>query len=345
MRIAGLTKTRGDSARIDRHEYFSDSGQRFEGADSLAGKDYPMSLGNTSVTGIIGSITIGIASALTFRADPLAVDSNARRVGEYSFKVDEVVVSPISSGDSRSEHLGRTAEQTLRLKVELLELGRTFLQTIPGYTAQLRKQEVVHGKLLDEQTIFLKCRHQPFSVYLLWLTGDAGQEVLYVEGANNGKLLAHDGGWKSRLPAFSLSPECALALHDSRYPVTAAGLLGLMEIMEEIHRHDLDNSTFASCHLNTECDFNGRACFEFTTRYKNHAVSPRYRKSITRIDREWNVPLDTQHFEWPKDRCAVSESEVDELTLVESYQFTEVDFDYEPHELDFDRSNPEYRFR
>ena len=305
-----------------------------------------MSLGHAFATGIIGSITIGIGSVLTFRVDPVAVDPISRPDGEATFKVEEIAgMAPGSHGDLRPQHRARTAAETLRWKVELLERGRAYLQTIPAYTAQLRKQEVVQGKLLDEQSIFLKCRHQPFSVYLLWLTGDAGQEVLYVEGANNGKLLAHDGGWKSRLPAFSLAPDCALAMHDSRYPVTSAGLLGLIEIMEEIHRRDLDDSTFASCDVDPDCDFNGRACFEFTTRYKNPAVSSQYRKSVTRIDREWNVPLDTRHYAWPTDLPGLSDRELDQATLIESYQFTEVDFKYQPREVDFDRANPDYRFR
>lgn len=191
----------------------------------------------------------------------------------------------------------------------------------------------------------MKCRHQPFSVYLLWLTGDVGQEVLYVEGTNNGRLLAHDGGWKARLPAFSLVPTGSLAMRDSRYPVTAAGLLGLIDIMSRSHHEELERRSVASCELNENVFVQGRPCLEFTTRYKSHAESPKYRKSITRIDREWNVPVETWHFEWPVNDAAATEQELDAATLVEAYRFADIDFSFQPSDLDFDRANPEYRFR
>ena len=103
------------------------------------------------------------------------------------------------------------AERTLKAKIARLEKGRDYLQKVPDYTAQFTKQELVDGSLLDEQTIYLKCRHQPFSIYLRWLTGDTGREVLYVDGLNEGNMVVHAGGWKARLPALTISPDSSLA--------------------------------------------------------------------------------------------------------------------------------------
>lgn len=301
---------------------------------------------SSAVTGVLGGITIVVGGALTFIADfslPPSAPASTPRADEADAKTAYRLSGPSRETSVTSEDL--SAEQTLQRKLEFLERGRSFLRSIPGYTAQFSKQEVVGGELLEEQIIFLKCRHQPFSVYLLWETGDAGREVLYVEGANLGRLLVHDGGWKSRLPALSLTPDCAWALHDSRYPVTSAGLLGLIEIMVRTHRDDLSHSNFAACELHTDSDVAGRPCLEFVTRYKNSEVSPKYRKSITRIDEEWNVPLESQHFEWPRDRADRTPDELDPATLIEWYRFTDIDFGYRPEELDFDRANPAYRFR
>ncbi|MEK6258487.1 MAG: DUF1571 domain-containing protein [Planctomycetota bacterium] len=237
-----------------------------------------------------------------------------------------------------------TAQQTLQHKVELLQRGRTFLLTVPSYTAKLSKQEVVKGELLDEQMMLLKCRHKPFSVYLKWLTTDAGREVIYAEGANDGKLTAHDGGWKSRLPAFSVSPDSWIAMRNARYPVTAAGVLALIDIMDGIHADDLARASFASCEQTIE-HFDGRPCHTFTMLYKNRELSPIYRKSITMIDQEWNVPLSTRHFEWPRAETAVLENQLDEATLIESYAFTELAFDAPLTDQDFDPTNAEYQFR
>ena len=157
-----------------------------------------------------------------------------------------------------------SSESRLRYKLTLLERGRFSLRRINDYTALMRKQEVVRGELLDEQTIAIKCRHHPFSVYLAWEIGDVGREVIYVDGKNNGKLLAHDGGWKSRLPAFSMSTDGAMAMKDTRCPVTTAGLLGLTDALIAIHQHDLKQSDFASCEIEAGRQFDGRRCSMFT---------------------------------------------------------------------------------
>lgn len=236
------------------------------------------------------------------------------------------------------------AQRTLQHKVALLQRGRAFLLTISGYTAKQSKQEVVKGELLDEQMMLLKCRQKPFSIYLQWLSGDVGREVIYVEGANAGKMIAHDGGWKTRLPALSLSVDSWLAMRDARYPVTAAGVLALIDIMDGIHAEDLARANVSSCELTIE-QFDGRPCDTFTTLYKNRKVSPIYRKSITMIDQEWNVPLCTRHFEWPRAETTVPENQLDEATLIESYAFTELAFDAHLTDQDFDPTNAKYQFR
>lgn len=221
----------------------------------------------------------------------------------------------------------------------------TFLDSIRDYTAELHKQEVVHGQLLDAQSISMKCRHKPFSVYLLWLTGHTGREVLYIDGTNSGKMIAHDGGWKARIPAFALSIDGNYAMRDTRYPVITAGLRGMIEMMDGVHQDDLSRQNFESCEHDSPREFDGRPCHVFTTRYKSALDSPVYRKSITWIDQEWNVPIHTRHFEWPPSAKSIAEEELDEATIIESYSFTNIAFDCQLTDGDFDRTNPEYRFR
>ena len=203
----------------------------------------------------------------------------------------------------------------------------------------------MNGELLDEHVIALKYRREPYSVYLHWLAGDEGREVLYVEGANNGKLLGHDGGWKARLPAFWLSPDSSLAMRDTRYPVTMAGVQGLLDLMLDIHEEDRNTIARNSCQQSeSSADQGGRVCSVFTTLYPSAEISPTYRKSITWIDQEWNVPIKSVHYEWPRGSIA-SESELEESTMIESYEFSKLDFHATLTDGDFDRQNPEYRFR
>ncbi len=257
---------------------------------------------------------------------------------------DAVSASSQATDGERGE--GPEGEKNLRRKVDLLQQGHKFLQEVSDYTTTLTKREVVKGELLDPQMIAIKCRSNPFSVYLLWLEGDVGREVIYIDGQNDGKMIAHDGGWKSRIPAFSLSVDCMLAMRDSRYPVTMAGLTGLTEMMLDVHRKDLADANYASCEFGEDQSIEGRPCHLVTTKYQSPDVSPCYRKSITWIDKEWNVPVQSRHYEWPRaDLTTVSEHDLDEATLIESYSFAKLQFDRGLADRDFDRENEEYGFR
>ena len=304
--------------------------------------------------GLIGGIAFASWGVLPFLASAIPAEFLSHVTQERLIRIPDSeclrtrnansIESPQFTESDKASDRSAT-EATLRDKVERLERGRTFLNTIPAYTAEFHKQEVVRGELLGEQTIYMKCRHKPFSVYLLWMTGDTGREVIYIDGANRGKMIAHDGGWKARIPAFHLSIDSSLAMRDARYPVTTAGLLGLIEIMDGVHQNDLRCQNFESCELDLNQPFDGRSCDVFITKYRSAIDSPVYRKSITWIDREWNVPLHSQHFEWPSSRISVAEAKLDEATLIESYSFTDIALEPQLSDRDFDRANPDYRFR
>ncbi len=301
-----------------------------------------MTIASPTTWGWISCVAAGMGSALFLSSSP-------PNEGEDHGRQSTTLHAAMSPSEDR-RHIEasadeiQSAEKTLRQKVEFLERGREFLRTKAGYTARFLKQEFVQDELLDEQSILLKCRREPFSVYLAWEAGSQGREVLFVEGENNGKLIAHEGGWKARLPSMSLKPDCSLAMADARYPVTDAGLAGLVEIMLATHRQDLSHASYASCTVRKSEGANSRPCYEFTTRYKSAAESPIYRKSITCVDEEWNLPLITHHFTWPKKNPAGTEDALDADTLIEAYRFDDVDFHYQPQAADFDRSNAAYHF-
>jgi hypothetical protein len=158
-------------------------------------------------------------------------------------------------------------------------------------------------------------------------------------------MIAHDGGWKARIPAFCMTPDCFLAMRDNRYPITSAGLLFLIDTMLAVHENDLKTMNFNACQITSDQVFDGHSCLAFTTTYKSKEVSPTYRKSVTVLDQESCVPLSTEHFEWPNQSSDSTESGLDQATLIEQYSFHGLAFDQEISDKDFDRSNREYNFR
>ena len=70
--------------------------------------------------------------------------------------------------------------------------------------AKVRNRKVSGGKVV-----------QPLSVYLQFLKPSSikGRECIYVEGKNDGNVIAHEGGFKGKfLPTVTIPPDGTLAM-------------------------------------------------------------------------------------------------------------------------------------
>ena len=66
-----------------------------------------------------------------------------------------------------------------------------------------------------------------------------GQEVIYVEGANDGKLIGHAGSGLMALAGTKwLDPKGTLAMIGQRYPITELGIANLVRRLIEVGEHD-----------------------------------------------------------------------------------------------------------
>ncbi len=305
--------------------------------------------------GMAGLIALTALGVLYLEIPPTPAGANAvSRAGHKNRPVVIAMTQPTQAMASVSESANSAdaasspeeqMRQTLKLKMTLLEKGRTYLESIPDYTAQFVKQELVHGELLEEQSINFKCRHRPFSVYLKWETGDEGREVLFIEGQNEDEMIVHGGGWKARLPALSISPTSSLALKESRYPITNAGLLELAKTMLQVHQQDIKANAIARCEKLADQEFDGRPCEAFLVEYRDPQVSPTYRKSITLLDKEWHAPVYARNFGWANESSTATGDQLDEETLIEYYTYADIHFRQQLAEVDFDRTNEDYRFK
>ena len=293
-----------------------------------------------------GTVAVVVCLTIAF----LHIEFPPRPAGADTIRLTSVKVGPVATWQPKAlvpsdENLTpeQLSERQLTAKIEMLKKGIAFLQTMPDYTAQFTKRELVNGEMLEEQTMAMKVRHAPFSVYLKWLDFDTGREVMYVDGVNDGKMLVHAGGWKAKLPAILMHPESSLALAEARYPVTRAGLLALAATIVEFNSKDLQTKSYAKCEQLEDQVVGERTCCCFVLEYKNRESSRDYRKSMTFIDKEWCVPLYIKNFGWPTEEIADAE-ELDEATLIEHYTYSDVKFRSSLTHLDFDHTNEDYRF-
>jgi len=236
--------------------------------------------------------------------------------------------------------------QLLREHFSLLKAGRERFSHMPGYTATLIKQERIGSALLDETSLGIKVRHQPFSAYMKWQSGDdTGKEVLYVDGDNESQLLVRLGGLKGRiLPAFKVDPFGSLALRQSRYPITKLGILALADTLIERRELEIREGIVPRVERKADADCDGRPCALYVFEDPDAERSPVYRKSVQYIDRQWNVPLRVANYTWAEPGQHLEGAALDEATLIEYYMYSQIDADVRLSDGDFDRSNAEYRF-
>jgi hypothetical protein len=213
------------------------------------------------------------------------------------------------------------------------------LRAITDYSATIVKRERIDGDLVGPHYIYAKVRHEPYSVYLNFVSPAElkGQEALYIEGRNNGNLWAHGVGIKALVGTLSLPPTGRLAMQGNRYPITETGILNLAEKLIEVGEHDIQ---YGECEAQffEGAKINGRVCtcMQFT-----HPVPRReFRFHLARIfvDDELKVPIRYEAYDWPRE-------EGGSPVLTEEYTYLNLKLNNGFTDADFDTANPSYRFR
>ena len=217
--------------------------------------------------------------------------------------------------------------------------GRPKIAEVKDYTALITKQETINGEKQEAQMMELKIRHEPFSVYLKFRypRDVAGQQVIYIEGQNNGNMWAHGTGLQRKLGTVSLDPNGLIAMRGNKYPITEIGILNLIDKLVEVGEKDVK---YGECTVNyyegiktTE----GRECTMI------EVIHPVPRKNflfhIARIlvDNEYNVPIRYESYEWPTEKEPTP-------PLIEIYDYQKLRLNVGLTDEDFDIKNPKYNF-
>ena len=232
----------------------------------------------------------------------------------------------------------------------LIELGEECLvrmdENVSDYKAKLTTQILKRKKLLPEKKMAIKVRHDrenadggeiPFSVYTRFIRprADAGQEAIWVDGANDGKLLAHASGFLN-VKTFHLDPLSSMAMKSSRYPIYQVGFRKLILKMLEYGKSDQDHD---ECEVTLERGVmvDGHQC---TLLQVTHPVErPHFEYHIAKIyiDDTREFPIGYEGFLWP-------EKPGDEPRLLERYFYTDIQLNVGLKDHDFDAANDAYDF-
>lgn len=227
----------------------------------------------------------------------------------------EQLTEPVLRVTKRIDSNPRVPAHPLDPAITIAQEGLERIQsTVVDYTCTIVKQERINGELTPTEHMRAEIRNrkigpagmtQPLSVYLNFLKPDEiqGREVIYVEGKNNGKMVAHEAkGIKSAFGWVWLNPDGILAMQGQRYPITEIGIENLVDKLVERANRDRMADPQA---LTTQVRFiegakiNGRSCTVIEVTHPEQL--PCYDFYIARvfIDDQLQVPVRYAAYTWP----------------------------------------------
>jgi hypothetical protein len=269
--------------------------------------------------------------------EPAGPPQQTPPAGGPNYRVAEAAVPATGSALMRP---GDANEHPLMPALRWAREGLPAIERLQDYTATLIKNERIGNTLGEPQYIALKVRHKPFSVYLNFLAPNAlkGQECMFVEGANNGKMWAHGTGIKEKMfGTVSLNPDGNMAMQGQRYPLTQIGILNLTRRLIEVASEDVK---YGECEVKyfKGAKINDSVCT--CTQVVHPVPRKNFLFNVARIfvDDKLNVPVRYEAYDWPKTPGAAPE-------LIEAYTYLNLKMNVGLTDADFDIENPVYHFR
>lgn len=221
--------------------------------------------------------------------------------------------------------------------IKLARASRKSLESVRDYRCMFIKRELLNGALAA-QTMELKLREEPFSVYLKCLEPNAGREILFVQGQNDNKLLAHEGsGLKSLVGTVPLALDAPQVRAENRHPITEIGMRNLIDkvITQWEYEGQFGETTVQYF---PEARIGGVSCPAIECTHPVPRRQFQYHLSRLYIDATSNLPVRIENYAFPA-------AQGQEPLLVEEYTYLKVQANVGLTNNDFSDKNPAYKFR
>jgi hypothetical protein len=231
---------------------------------------------------------------------------------------------------------GAAPQHPLAPAVRLLKASRKSLDEIKDYEATFIKRERFSDGL-KTQTMQIRLREQPFSVYLRCEEPNVGREILFVKGQNQNMLLAHEGsGIKSLVGSVSLAVDSPKAREDNRHPITDIGMRRLVERLAE--EWELQ-SNYQECDVRyyPDAKIGGVSCPAIECSHPKPRRQFPFHVTRIYIDAKSNLPVRLENYDFPTQRGQ-------EPPLAEEYTYVKIRTNVNFKDADFSSTNPQYKF-
>jgi hypothetical protein len=165
------------------------------------------------------------------------------------------------------------------------------------YSCTFIKQERIDGELGEAQHIFMKIRHEPFSVYMSFLKPFTGREVLWVEGQNNGDMIVREAGFKRMLGKMNLDPKGAVAMRGQKYPITRVGIRNLTA---ELLRQFESDARYQECEVSQKANVKIGSRVTTMVQITHPIARQEFRAHVARLffDNELRIPIHYDAYGW-----------------------------------------------
>lgn len=284
--------------------------------------------------------------ALALAAGPLAW-STLR--GEEARQVRENLHEPVfrvanNKIDPHASETGHPLDPAIKLAREALE---RIQRDVRDYECMLVKQERIKGELKDAEYIQTKIRNRqvvngqvvsPLSVYMYFLkpASNKGREVIWIEGQNNNKMIAHEGNFLKTFGSVWLDPHGTLAMKGNLYPITDVGIENL--ILKLIEKANRDRAR-AECEVTFSkgSKVNDRVCTMLRVVHPQPRDYFDFHIAEVFIDDELNLPIRYAAYTWPQTPGS-------EPPVIEAYTYLKLKVNVGLTDQDFDPKNTKYKF-
>ena len=231
-------------------------------------------------------------------------------------------------------------------------------ENLSDYTATLVKQQRGDdGNLEPQSRIEMKVQTRlrndnndaPKRVYLRFLAPEnvAGREVIWGEDLYDGQMAVHETSFLLSLQTLWLDPTGMIAMRGQRYPIWEIGLVRLAEKLIDRGGRLRDDP-----HIRVTLDRNVQFEGQTVRRYRLIRDRPAenrdddFAAAEVIIDAARDLILQYRSFDWPDDKKDEPHdaTQIEQLPLIETYTYQNVQTGVGLTDSDFDVKNPAYQF-
>jgi hypothetical protein len=234
-------------------------------------------------------------------------------------------------GDRKSIDPDHPMHKALRHAYSIQEA----MKEVQDYEASFSKRVNIQGKVVAE-TMHMKVREKPFSVYLKYAKPHQGREVLFIDGQNGNKLLAHETGFKGLAGTIELAPNSKLAMEGNVYPITEIGISKLIHQVTD-HWEMLLEQGDCRVQFYPNAKLGETPCIAIEVAAPTAVDGVRYHLWRLYFDKRENVPVHVELYGFPR-------RQGEQPPLLEEYTYSQIRLNIGLTDHDFSTKNAAYRF-